>query len=340
MVTIGVKDTGIGIKPDQLSRLFKPFFQADSSTTRNYGGTGLGLSISYKLAELLGGSMWVESCPGVGSSFYFSFPAPASFNVCSFKIPQKSVLLVHPVGMMMDALKGWLEPHGVTCSTASKCSRTVSEKPGGPFDMIIVDDELSDEFTMTAPSQSENSVFPPIVVLTNSASNNGNPRITEYSKPLRYQQFLSTIHAILTSTATPKPPLPSPKIPTNSIERPGKLLVADDNNLNLQVILKMLQKLGYEADTASNGKEALDRVTETTYDLVFMDIQMPEMDGLQATKAIRELNTLKKQPIIVALTANAFVEDRDACMESGMNEFLAKPVNLQKLKQTLKLIQN
>ena len=346
-----VRDTGIGIAPDRLARLFKPFTQAEASTAHRYGGTGLGLAISKQLVELMGGKMWAESVPGEGSTFHFtinvlapSHAKPSSLASRQDKLAGRRVLIVDDNAtsrrFLVELTTKWgMVPHGTgDPQEAMNCLRD-----GNRFDLAILDAQLPgmDGFTLAAEIHQLPDAAMPLVLLTplglrqDAASVARIPLATFTTKPVKPAQFFeSLLHAFYpTKTDEPEPQPPPDQAKQNfASRRPLRVLLCDDNFINQKVATRILQQLGYEPDLATNGQEALDALGQKPYDMIFMDVMMPEMDGLEATRAIRELQQasdkghFNSRIVIIAMTAQAMQGDREKCIAAGMDDYLAKPI--------------
>jgi len=348
-----VHDTGIGISQEQHDRLFKAFSQVDSSTTRKYGGTGLGLVITEKLVRLMGGEIEVRSKLNVGSVFTFSIqtkpgvgtlPPYTKYDLSAYRA--KKVLVVddnHTNRQILETqLTNW-QLQTVLAASAIEGLKVLKEQPD--FDLIITDAQMPnvDGIELTREIRKTHPGIPVILL-----SSIGDERKLEktglfdhvLTKPIK-QYALSKY--ILRSLAQHAYTLAAPasvqqKIPQDfSQTYPLHILVAEDNLVNQKVILHMLAKMGYHADLANHGLEAVAMAASRNYDLVLMDIQMPEMDGLEASVMIRKLQI--KQPVILALTANTLKEDRDECLRSGMNDFISKPLKPEELMKKLTELQ-
>jgi CheY-like chemotaxis protein/HPt (histidine-containing phosphotransfer) domain-containing protein len=347
-----VRDTGIGIPPERLARLFKPFTQADASTAHRYGGTGLGLAISKQLVELMGGKMWAESVPGEGSTFHFTINvlAPSQVEMSRLAGPQEKlagrrVLIVddnvNSRRVLVELTTKWgMVPHGVAdAQQARDCLRE-----GNRFDLAILDAQLpgTDGFTLAAEiHQMPAAATMPLVLLTplglrqEAASVARIPLAAFTTKPVKPAQFFdSLVHALYHTKIDGPEPVPPPIQEKQSFasRQPLRVLLCDDNSINQKVASRILQQLGYEPDIAANGREALDALDRKPYDLIFMDVMMPEMDGLEATRAIRDLQkegvktNFKSRIVIIAMTAQAMQGDREKCLAAGMDDYLPKPV--------------
>ena len=346
-----VKDTGIGIAEDKLNRLFKAFSQVDCSTTRKYGGTGLGLVISERLIDLMGGQISVESTEGEGTSFYFTISCAAGLSTLKANnygnlagCEGKKVLIVDDNSTNIRILKTQLELWNLSVVTALSADEALSVLHSNDhhFDLVITDMQMPEVSGVELSSkikEFENTL--PIILL----SSIGDETRTRYAhlfsailtKPVKQQQLLKVTQAEL-KKSIPIQHLESRPLNTLSPDfaliNPLDILIAEDNLINQKLIVKILNKLGYNPDLAHHGKEALARLNERNYDVILMDIQMPELDGLATTQIIRQ--TYHNQPVIIALTANALSEDKEQCYSVGMDDYLSKPINLEDLLSALK----
>jgi PAS domain S-box-containing protein len=348
---VSVKDTGIGISADAMGRLFQSFSQADASTTRRYGGTGLGLAISKRLAEFMGGSMSADSKPGDGSTFRFnvvveSVPgAPHShFAAARSQLGGRRLLIVDDNAthrrILTKLTNSWhLYPHAV--ETGAEALRLL--RAGQRFDFALIDMELPeiDGFTLAhAIRELRPAPDLPLIVLTSPGkierTNNENLFAACLSKPVKPTHlFNSFVDLVPRPRADPAKQLPTP--PANLVySQPERVLLAEDNSVNQKVALRMLARLGYRADLASNGHEVFAAVRSQSYDVILMDVAMPEMDGLEATRKIRAMTSEKSRPWIVALTANAMQGDRELCLAAGMDDYIRKPIKLSELAAALR----
>lgn len=350
-----VRDTGIGISPEGRRRLFEPFQQADSSTTRKYGGTGLGLAISRQLVGLLGGTMGVTSVAGQGSVFTFSIDAavgpsvPSATTIISL---EKSRVLVLVEGQLTRViLRRYIGDWGGAAAGARSLSdahlllRRAASR-GEKFDIVLVDIAAlgSDPLQATRALRREfadtigNLVALVPVRQKPEASVAAAAGIdSSFALPVRPTRLLGLLGAVLHPDRMPKQRPPRTKVRPSEVSKGrARILIAEDNPVNQRVATHMLGKLGYRCDIASNGQEAVDMLANMPYDLVLMDCQMPEMDGYTATRRIREREARggRRTPI-VAMTANAMREDRARCIESGMDGFIPKPVAIEELETAL-----
>jgi signal transduction histidine kinase/DNA-binding response OmpR family regulator len=348
-----IKDTGIGIAPDQLDRLFKSFSQVDASTTRQYGGTGLGLAISKQLAELMGGTMWVESNPGLGSTFSFTIQVEASHNNQPRQLPTAAADLAHKRVLIVDdnetnckILQGQTTNWGLvpTITTSGEQALQLLSQ-GNQFDLAILDLQMPQMdgimlATRIREMYAERS-FPLLLLTSMGQLHLGNDQHLFdkcIAKPVKSSVLFNALIDLLTS-------VPSPIQPQNSgnengdikiaKKHPLTILLAEDNAVNQKVAAKMLERLGYRVDVVADGVEAVASVRRQHYDVILMDVQMPEMDGVMATQTIRNKMRQEQQPYIIALTANALKGDREKYLEEGMDDYLSKPVRLNELRDAL-----
>ena len=351
ILKFSVRDTGIGIPKDKLNKLFKGFSQVDSSTTRKYGGTGLGLAISEKLAGLMGGEIGVESQEGVGSTFYFTIKTKVSVNVQKDTagpdfsgLRGKCVLVVDDNATNREILKDRLLRWGFSPVMASSGEAALgvlsSDKK---VDIIISDMNMpAMDGIQLATEAAKKYPYLPIILLNSIGNERGKSVGHLFSalltKPVRHQVLYETIVGQLKNIkAEFKYKELQPSAPHFSIDFANKypmdILIAEDNIVNQTLIKHILIKMGYYPDLATNGYEVLHALSIKKYQLVLMDVQMPEMDGLEATRFIRE--HLEHQPMIIAVTANALTEDRDICLKAGMNDYLTKPMKIADLVNAL-----
>jgi signal transduction histidine kinase/HPt (histidine-containing phosphotransfer) domain-containing protein len=346
-----VRDTGIGIPPDRLARLFKPFTQAEASTAHHYGGTGLGLAISKQLVELMGGKMWAESVPDQGSTFHFTIntqtePQSSPFALAGRqdKLAGLRVLIVDDNATSCDVLAGQLTKWGMIPQSATNAEQALNLlRNSKPFDLAILDADMPgvNGFTLAGKiHQLPDSEKMPLVLLMPLGMSRETlpdariPSAIFTTKPLKPAQFFETLTRAL-SCAKPAPdktpPMASPDQPL-AIRWPLRMLLCEDNAIGQKVAMRILQQLGYQPDLTVNGLEALDALDRKPYDLIFMDVMMPGMDGLEATRAIRERQKSGRSPhydsriIIIAMTAQAMQGDREKCLAAGMDDYLVKPI--------------
>jgi CheY-like chemotaxis protein/nitrogen-specific signal transduction histidine kinase len=354
-----VRDTGIGIPVEQLARLFKSFTQADASTTRQYGGTGLGLAISRRLVELMGGRMWVESVPQKGSTFQFTLPLPAAPDAPPLALqgPQPKLADLHllvvddnPTNcriLTLQTRKWGMIPR----DTQSPAQALEWLRNGDHFDLAILDMRMPEMDGLRLASEIRKlpgGMTLPLVLLTSIGGHSNHPDFAAASlagsltKPIKPDQLREALLGALAGTmhASRKAEIPSSKLdPSFASRHPLRVLLCDDNIINQKVALRLLQQMGYRADLAANGLEAMAALDRQPYDLIFMDVMMPEMGGLEATRLIRERQqhpsgfpNYKADIAVIAMTASAMEGDREKCLAAGMDDYIAKPVRLEEIR--------
>ena len=351
-LSFDIKDTGIGIPEDKLNRLFKAFSQVDSSTTRKYGGTGLGLAISERLINLMQGKIWVNSVVGEGATFSFSIKSKVGKNdqrqyasFSSLGNEGKRILIVDDNQTNLTILKTQLELWKLTVIEASSGDVALEIfKKDQNFALIITDMQMPnmDGIMLTKSLKEIKSNIP--VILLSSVGDESRSKFPELfvsllTKPVKQTQLFKIIQLQLKEKEKAVVEVVEEKSATVlndnfAISNPLQILLAEDNLINQKLATRILNKLGYSPDLANNGKEAIDMLNEKGYDLILMDILMPEMDGLEATRTIRSSSL--HQPQIVAMTANAMPEDREACLNAGMDDYITKPIKFEILMDVLK----
>jgi len=345
-----VRDTGIGLSEAGLAKLFQSFSQADSSTTRKYGGTGLGLAISKKLAELMGGTMWVESAgPGLGSTFRFTIraataPLPAGsrrdFLGEQPALKGRRMLVVDDNATNRRILALQAAKWGMVSQDTASPEDALRMLGAGAYDLAIVDMHMPgmDGNTLAERIRAAGHTLP-LVLFTSLGHRDGDggPFAAVLTKPLRQSQLFDTLVTLLAHDTRPKEaPTAKPKIDATLAQRhPLRILLAEDNVVNQKLALRLLQQMGYRADLASNGIEANESIERQTYDVVLMDVQMPEMDGLEASRRVTARWPAGECPRIVAMTANAMQGDREMCLDAGMDDYLTKPIRVEQLVEAL-----
>jgi CheY-like chemotaxis protein len=356
-VRFSVSDTGIGIREDQIDRLFKSFSQVDASTTRKYGGTGLGLAICRRLAELLGGRIWVESVPGEGSRFSFTIqaktcPSPAAstgarINPHVGPQPQlvgRRVMIVDNHAPSRAALQRQTGIWGLESSAAASGDEALPWiERGDRFDIGIIDMQMPGMGGASLAAEirkSSNGASMPLVgMLTPGLREVRHPEVFSASiaKPIKASRLYDAlVNALETPSAIERTQPADVRAGGRLADRhPLRVLVAEDNAVNQKVALAMLRHLGYRADLASDGVEAVEAVRRVPYDVVLMDLQMPQLDGLDATRRIIAEHAKERRPRIVAVTANAFAEDRERCLAAGMDDYVSKPLKTDTLEAAL-----
>ncbi|HTE31575.1 MAG TPA: response regulator, partial [Chryseolinea sp.] len=349
MLGFEVRDTGIGIQQEKIGQLFKPFSQVDSSTTRKYGGTGLGLVISEKLVTLMGGVVAVESLEGKGTTFSFTISTQISVtpiqnhvttNMAS--IEGKKVLIVDDNATNRSILKGQLDLWRLVTMVASSGKEALEMLTRvTDFNLVVMDMQMP-EMDGVQLARFVKKLYPalPIILLSSMGDERGRSYSDLFSsiltKPVKQNHLCQSIINDLRVRG---------KLPIQDVQRkrlllpefgkqyPLRILVAEDNTVNQKLIDRVLYKLGYQAEIVKNGHEAFQAVMKEQFDVVLMDVQMPEMDGLEATRKIRAQHVV--QPIIIAMTANAIQGDREVCLAAGMDDYISKPVVLEVLVSAL-----
>jgi len=358
-----VRDTGIGIPQDKLKLIFEPFSQADTSTTRQYGGTGLGLTISTRLVEMMGGKIWVESEVGKGSQFHFTArfgavekrEAKAATATPAENLTGVKVLVVDDNRTNRRILEGMLsrwgmEPHCAEDGEGALAELSAALKAGNPYLLILTDRHMPkmDGFAFIESVRQRTALSAAMIVMLTSAGHRGDAaRCQELGvagyllKPIRQTELRAAIARVL---AEKEQETRSHLVTRYSVQGAGEadaslcVLLAEDNAVNQKLAARLLEKRGHRVKVANNGREALEALRKEKFDLVLMDVQMPEMDGFEATAAIREREkgSLERQPVI-ALTAHAMKGDREKCLAAGMDGYLTKPLRPQELDETLRI---
>ncbi len=339
-----VRDTGIGIPAERMDRLFKSFSQVDSSTTRLYGGTGLGLAISKQLVELMGGRIWVESEAGRGSTFSFTISgievAAPRLESNRAALAGRRVLSVDDLEINRSIVSRQLEAQGMTVSSAASAAEALKLfERGEKFDVVLLDMEMPemDGVELAAKIHSIDSCQAvPLVLLTSARREFANHDFARVlTKPVKAGQLCDVLTKVLGGTIR-APINSSPQVDRELAKTyPLRILLAEDNLVNQKVALKILGRMGYRADVVSNGIEAVDAVERQTYDVILMDVQMPVMDGLEATARIRQ-KLRERHPWIIALTANALQGDREKYLGVGMDDYVSKPIRVDALTKALR----
>jgi GAF domain-containing protein/DNA-binding response OmpR family regulator len=354
-LTFSVRDTGIGLTAEGMARLFQSFSQADSSTTRKYGGTGLGLAISKRLAELMGGTMWVESeGPGKGSTFRFTIeaqtatlPTPRARDLIGVQaeLAGKRLLVVDDNATNRRILALQAGKWGMTSRDTEFPAEALRWLGGGEkFDLAILDMHMPEmDGLHLAREIAKHHPALPLVLFSSLGRREGENAEDVFraylAKPLRQSQLFDTLVSLLAREVVHKAPVAAPAKPQMdpgmAARHPLRILLAEDNAVNQKLALRLLSQMGYRADVASNGLEAVESVERQTYDVVLMDVQMPELDGLGATRRICARHPAGKRPRIVAMTANAMQGDREMCIAAGMDDYVTKPIRVDALIDAL-----
>ena len=352
-IQFAIQDTGIGIPQERRDRLFQPFSQVDSSTSHQYGGTGLGLAISQRLCSMMGGRIWVDSEVGQGSTFYFTIQVEGCTQPSVYPLPEtvfhnRHLLIVDDHPLSGDILAQQCQIWGLNTQTANSIAEAIQylNQPT-VFDTVML--------AMSNPSDAANSLVQqlrsrsqyrnvPLIILVSV-----NPAAMERAlqldnavmvkKPVRQSHLYEALVQVLVEQS-PKPQrsltvLRDPSLVADLAQRkPLRILIAEDNGVNQKLVLSLLQRMGYRAEAVGNGLEVIEALCRQSYDLILMDVQMPEMDGLEATREIRHIWP-DGRPWIVAVTANAMTGDQAKCLAAGMNAYISKPIRVDDLAQVL-----
>jgi signal transduction histidine kinase/DNA-binding response OmpR family regulator/HPt (histidine-containing phosphotransfer) domain-containing protein len=350
---IEVKDSGIGIASDAHGKIFSAFSQADNSTTRRYGGTGLGLAITRRLVELMGGAIGLDSTPGQGTRFWIELPFAKQDATARSGAAPAAQLAGRRVLLAVDntsqrqvigqIVQGWtMQPAGVATGADALRALEHAAARRQPYDLAIIDlhqpEMDSARLVDTIRRQPRFAALPLLVVAsvgTPGGAGDPSPADGVLTKPVRQSDLYDAIATALFRAPRPVPPAPAATAPASALS--GHVLVAEDNPVNQQLALAMLQSFGLQCTLANNGFEAVEKVRNGSFDLVLMDCQMPEMDGLEATARIRALQdagAICPLPVI-ALTANAVSGDRERCIAAGMDAYLSKPFTREQLSRML-----
>ena len=352
-LVFSVIDTGIGIAKDKQDKIFSPFEQADGSTSRRFGGTGLGLAVSAQLVDLMGGKIYMESAPGKGSNFHFK----VSFDVrtdekSAFQhadLNEVKALIVDDNASSCNIIKEMLASWNMSVQSSlltgeAKKILTDAALKGEPFDLVIIDFELANSEKNYLPEwiKKDDLVHANIIMMLTSSHRDSNDLVdscakTRVNKPLRPSDLLDAVMIALDLKqiefeAEKKTFYPAPQVS----HEPLHFLVAEDTPFNQKFIRRLLDRWGFKADIVGNGYEVMEALEKKSYDLLLMDIQMPEMDGLEATRAVRKRENKKGGHIpIIAMTAHTMKGDRELCIEAGMDDYVSKPISSEILYQAI-----
>ncbi|HEY3282434.1 MAG TPA: response regulator, partial [Armatimonadota bacterium] len=354
-----VRDTGIGIPQERLGRLFDSFSQVDASTTRRYGGTGLGLTLCRQLVELMGGSIGVESREGHGSLFWFTLPLmkqspkPSAAPCPPDELRECRILVVDDNAtnrlVMRELLRAWGCRHDEAGGAAGALEvLRNAARAGDPFRIAILDLQMPDVDgeSLGVAIKADPAISATSLIMLSSWGTRGDAnRLRELgfsaflTKPVRRSNLhdcLLLVAGAASGAAAPAHPIITRHTAAEARARKTRVLVAEDNITNQKVVQRLLEKRGYRVDTVANGKEAVQALALAPYDVVLMDVQMPEMDGLEATAAIRRREaSAERHTPIVAMTAHAMKGDRERCLEAGMDDYVSKPVEPRELMSAL-----
>jgi len=352
LLMFAVRDTGIGLTHEGMSRLFQSFTQADSSTTRKYGGTGLGLAISKRLAEIMGGTMWAMSQGlGQGSTFMFNIKAeiadlpPAKKQIhlgVQPALQNKRVLIVDDNAtnryiLNMQTAKWGMIPR----DTAQPAEALVWIESGEVFDIAILDMHMPEMDGLELAKKLRGMANFPLVLFSSlgrrEAGDETNIFSAYLSKPIKQSQLFDTLVGLFVHSDDEERKVITDRFkpdPQMAARHPLRILLAEDNAVNQKLALRLLEQMGYQADVAVNGLETVQAVEREEYDVILMDVQMPEMDGLEATREI-VARWPEKHPFIIGLTANAMQGDREMCLSAGMNHYIPKPIRVVELVDAL-----
>ncbi len=352
-IHFAIRDTGVGIPAERFDRLFKSFSQVDASTSRRYGGTGLGLAICKRLSELMGGHIWAESQVGKGSIFHFTLVAEAvqapkdvAWQGGQPELAGKRVLIVDDNRTNRRILQLQTEKWGMHArETESPTQALEWIRDGDPYDVALLDYQMPDmdgialakEMRRLRGSESLALILLSSIGTALPSGHHEADFAATLSKPLKLSQLRDRLLEIIGEPRGVSPPALSP--PFDASIRPAavplRILVAEDNVINQKVAVGLLRRLGYAADVVCDGREVLERLDRGPYDVIFMDVQMPEMDGLEASRAICARWPTHERPRIIAMTAEAMPGDREKCLASGMEDYVVKPVSLDELQRVL-----
>jgi len=354
LLHFSVRDTGVGIPLDRQNRLFKSFQQVDASTARHYGGTGLGLAICKRLAELMGGRIWVESDAGKGATFHFTIlvNAAAANTPPNWQTPQpqltgKRLLVIEDNATNRGIISERGAQWGMVVETAATGQEALAILADGRlFDALILDLQLPDTDALTLTAEIRKHAagrYLPVLLLSSVRPGSEDLRplppgaAISIHKPIRPAQLLEALcRALSVQVQRDRKAPAAPTLDSDLARRlPLRVLLADDNPINLKVGLSVLHKLGYQADVAVNGVEVLKALDQKAYDILFLDVQMPEIDGLEAARQICQKWSADKRPRIIAMTGNALIGDREKCLQAGMDDYISKPVRVEELQSAI-----
>jgi len=344
-----VSDSGIGVPTEKHATIFEPFKQADGSTTRKFGGTGLGLAICSTLIEMMGGRIWVESTPFEGSTFHFTVGlgrSEARPDAAVVDLTDLPVLIVDDNAVnrrvLHDLLVRWkMRPASVDSGAAALATLRGARAAGRPFALVLLDANMPgmDGFEVARTIRSEAAIAGPTVMMLSSSGSDGEAAkcrevgiAYHLTKPVDQRDLLGAMMRALSREMPARAVLPSVMLPVDLPERRLRILLAEDNVVNQRLAATLLERRGHKVAIAANGREALDALERDRFDVVLMDVQMPEMGGFEATAAVRERErTTAAHVPIIAMTAHAMKGDRERCLAAGMDDYLTKPLDSRTL---------
>ena len=349
-----VSDTGIGVSPENLEKVFEAFTQADGSTTRKYGGTGLGLTISKRLVEMMGGQLRVESEVGKGSTFHFTVrcgvsqqPAPSVPSAAAVDLTGLHVLIVDDNAtnrrILEEVLQRWqMKPTAVDSGWLAFKALEGAQARGEPFHLVLLDCQMPemDGFTVAERIRQNRSLTQPVMIMVSSCTRNGDSVrarqvgiACHLNKPLKQSELRNAIYRSLGTEPVPSQlvlPAEVTPVPRETSARPLRVLLAEDNTVNQKLAVRLLQRRGHSVTIATDGREVLKALDQSQFDVILMDVQMPNMSGFECATAVRQVEKLSGSHIpIVAMTAHAMTGDRERCLAAGMDDYVCKPINPQ-----------
>jgi signal transduction histidine kinase/CheY-like chemotaxis protein len=353
LVHFAVRDSGIGIPPEQQERLFESYSQAHAGVARCYGGTGLGLNISRQLCQLMGGEIWLESQPGIGSVFHFTLAAPGlagekyrSLRNSSSQLSDQRILVYSAAKHTRQILLRQAQVWGMAAAEADSITALLEQAGRGPAWSFILADApqaaalqaLQEQLSRLPASRVQHVLLLSPLNWRETAQADTPQHFFYLPGPVKPGRISRQLRRALLPPVEHKPAHPPSETAQPETATPAslKILLVEDNPVNQKVATLILKKLGYQADIANHGLEALAALERQAYEVVLMDVQMPEMDGLTASREIRKKYQDSQRPWIIAMTANAMQGDREICLQAGMNDYVSKPINRDHLEQAIK----